>query len=95
MSITGAIVLFAVIWFLVFFIVLQIRPGSQAEEGSVVKGTPPGAPAEANIGRKARITTMITTPIWAVVCAVILSGAISIRDIDWMNRMGPETTTRP
>ena len=42
MSVTGGLVLFAVIWFITFFIALQIRPGSQAEDGHVVPGTPPG-----------------------------------------------------
>lgn len=91
MSITGGIVLFAVIWFLVFFIVLQIRPGSQAESGSVEPGTPPGAPADAQIGRKARIATMITVVIWAAIATILLTGAITLRDIDWFDRLGPET----
>ncbi len=40
MTITAAIVLFAVIWFLVFFCVLPFRFESQAEAGSVTPGTP-------------------------------------------------------
>ena len=52
MSITAIIVVFAVTWFMVFFIVLPIRFVSQAEAGSVVPGTPAGAPAEENVRRK-------------------------------------------
>ena len=40
MNITAAIVLFAMIWFMVFFIVLPQRFVSQEEAGSVVPGTP-------------------------------------------------------
>lgn len=90
MSITGAIVLFAVCWFMVFFIVLQVRVTTQADVGTIVPGTPAGAPAEEIVRRKAWITTLISTPIWAVICAVILWGGISVRDLDWTGVMGPE-----
>ena len=45
MTITAALVLFAIIWFMVFFCVLPLRFQSQAEAGSVVPGTPASAPA--------------------------------------------------
>lgn len=89
MSITAALVLFSVIWFLVFFVVLQLGSRSQADAGSVVPGTPAGAPAEEGVGRKARITTMFAAVIFAVVAGIILSGWISIRDLDVFERMGP------
>ena len=82
MSITGAIVLFAVTWFMVFFIVLPIRFVSQGDAGDVVPGTPKGAPATHVVARKAKITTLIALVVWAVIAGVILSGVVSIRDID-------------
>lgn len=82
MSITGAIVLFAVTWFMVFFIVLPIRFVSQGDAGEVVPGTPKGAPATHVVARKAKITTLIALVVWAVMAGVILSGVVSIRDID-------------
>jgi len=90
MSITGGIVLFASIWFLVFLIVLQIRPESQAEAGEVVPGTPRGAPANIQIARKAKQTTVIAAVVWGIIAAAILTGGITLRDIDWFDRMGPE-----
>jgi len=87
MNLTGGIVLFAVIWFMVFFVVLPIRFTSQDEAGEVVPGTPRSAPADAQIGRKARITTLIATPIWAVIAWVILSGAVTIQDLDFFHRL--------
>ncbi len=90
MTITGAIVLFAVTWFMVFFVVLALRFESQADAGLVVPGTPRSAPSTENVGRKARITTVVATVIWAVLVGVILSEVISIRDFDVMGRMPPE-----
>jgi predicted secreted protein len=92
MTITGAIVVYAVTWFMVFFIVLQVRFKSQADTGEVVPGTPRSAAAEENVGQSARITTIWATAIWAIICGIILSGWIGIRDFDVMGRMPPEET---
>lgn len=89
MGITSAIVLFAVVWFMTLFIVLPLRMETQGDAGDVVPGTHKSAPANVNIARKARITTYFAVPIWAVLATVILSGWISVRDIDVFDRMGP------
>lgn len=89
MTITAALVLFAVIWFMVFFIVLPIRFTSQADTGEVVPGTPKSAPADYLVAKKARITTLIAFVIWAVLAGIITSGVISIEDIDWFDRLAP------
>ncbi|MFN6924710.1 MULTISPECIES: DUF1467 family protein [Tabrizicola] len=88
MNITAAIVMYAVTWFMTFFVVLPIRTVSQAESRKVEPGTPPGAPAQEIVGRKAWLTTLIATPIWAVICGIILSGWITVADLDWFGRMG-------
>jgi predicted secreted protein len=88
MTITSAFVVYAVTWFMVFFIVLQVRTVSQRESGHVEPGTPPGAPADEVVGRKAKLTTLIATPIWAAICGVILSGWITLADLDMFGRMG-------
>lgn len=93
MSITGAMVLFSVIWFLVFFITLQLGQHTQGDAGSVVPGTPQSAPADVPIRRKAIITTIVALVIWAAVSGFIMSGWITIRDLDVFDRMGPETST--
>jgi predicted secreted protein len=87
MTITGAIVLFSVTWFMVFFCVLPLRFQSQGDAGVVVPGTPKSAPSSENVGKKARITTVVATVIWVLECSVILSGWITIRDIDFMGHM--------
>ena len=45
MSITGAIVLYAISWFMTLFCVLPFRTQSQDEANHITPGTPPGAPA--------------------------------------------------
>lgn len=87
MSITSAIVLFAVFWFMVLFVVLPIRIKTQGDVGNVVPGTHASSPEVMNLGRKFRITTIVASALWLVAFAVIMSGVISVHDIDWFNRM--------
>lgn len=87
MTITGAVVLYAIVWFLTLFVVMPLRTRTQEEENHVVPGTPPGAPAHEEVGRIAWITTLVATPVWAVIAAVILSGWIGIADLDFFGRL--------
>ena len=87
MGITSALVLFAVIWFLVFLVVIPIRLETQGDVGEVEPGTHAGAPANPNLKKKAWITTVIALVIWVIITAVILSGSLTISDIDFFNRM--------
>jgi predicted secreted protein len=87
MTITAAFVVYAVTWFLTFFVVIQTRTVTQSDIDRVEPGTPPGAPAEEVVGRLARVTTLWATLIWAVICGVILSGWITVADLDWFGRM--------
>lgn len=82
MTITGAIVLYSVTWFMVFFCILPLRFTSQDEAGEVVPGTPRSAPSDHLVGRKAKVTTLVATVVWAAICAVILWGGIGIDDLD-------------
>ena len=88
MSITAALVLFAVTWFMVFFCVLPLRFKSQADMGHVTPGTPASAPEDAMIGKKARITTLIAAVIFALLYLVINSGSITIDNMDVFHVMG-------
>ena len=88
MSIVSALVLLAVVWFMVLFVVLPIRLETQGDVGEKVEGTHAGSPATGfSMKRKIRITTFWAVPIWAVISAVILFGDITVRDIDMFNRM--------
>jgi predicted secreted protein len=89
MTITAALVLFAVIWFMVFFIVLPLRFTAQGDTGQVVPGTPRSAPADHMLRQKAWITTGIAAVLWAVIAGIIISGVVSLSDIDLFDRMRP------
>ena len=89
MGLTSGIVLYAVVWFMVFFVVLPIGLSTQGDEGEIVPGTHAGSPARFPLKRKLIQTTIWGTLIWAVIAAVILSGRISVRDFDFFDRMTP------
>lgn len=87
MNLTGGIILFAVIWFMLFLMILPVRMISQAQAGVVVPGTPASAPVEAHIAKKARITTVISLLLWAIIAGVLAFGGLTIHDIDWFHRL--------
>ena len=93
MGITSAIVLFAVIWFMLFLIILPLGLQTQSEAGEVVPGTHGSAPANVQIRAKARLTTIWAIGLWIVIAGTILSGLITVRDLDGFNRMAtPEVS---
>ena len=89
MAITSALVLFAVIWFMLLLMALPMRMRSQEEDGERVPGTPASAPVNPMIGKKMIWVTVITVVLWVPLVAFIMSGVVSIHDIDFYNRMGP------
>lgn len=81
MSITSAIVLFAVLWFLCMLLVLPFGVRSQEEAGDVTPGTPSGAPEKPMIGKKMRWATIGAAIGWLVVYGVIEGRVITQEDI--------------
>lgn len=90
MGITSAIVLYAVIWWLTLLCVVPIKLRTQADVGKVTPGTQSGAPEVHNLKPKLWITTGISTLLFAIAAGLILSGWISVRDLDLFHRMGPD-----
>lgn len=82
MNLTGAIVLYAVLWFLTLFVLLPFGEKSQAEAGEIVPGTPAGAPSNPQLKRKAIWATIIAAVLWAVIAWVILGGVVTRADIE-------------
>lgn len=80
MAITSAIVLYAVTWFMVMFITLPLRRRTQGDEGEIVPGTPAGAPVNFSVKRTMLIVTAVAFVVWGILCAVILSGVIDVRN---------------
>jgi len=81
MAPTSAIVLYAVVWFMVMFVTLPLRRRTQGDERDIVPGTPPGAPVNFSVKRTMLIVTLIAFVIWSVIVAVIVSGVWSVRDL--------------
>lgn len=91
MGITSGIVLFAVIWFMTFLCVIPIRLTTQGDIGEIVPGTHAGSPEEHNLKKKAWITTGISFVLWCIIATIILTGTITVQDLDWFHRMGRGT----
>lgn len=83
MTIGAALVLFAVVWFMVLFVILPLRLTSQEESGEVVPGTPSSAPTDPMLGKKALWTTGVSVVIWGILVAIIVSGAIPLDTFDF------------
>lgn len=89
MNVVSAIVLFAVIWFMVLFVVLPLRLKTQGDVGERLEGTHAGSPATGfSMKRKVRVTTLVALVVWAIIASVILWGGITVEDIDFLDRMG-------
>lgn len=87
MNIMSSIVVFLVLWFLCLLVALPIGLKTQADVGEVVPGTPSSAPAEAMLGRKIAIVTVISVLLWALIYWIVAHSGLSIRDIDVWGRM--------
>ncbi len=88
MGITSGLVLFAVIWSMVFLIALPIRVQTQGDLDNVVPGTHAGSPEHHHLKKKALWTTLIALIIWAITATIILSGWITVDDIESLFRAG-------
>lgn len=76
MSLTLGIALYLVIWWTLLFAVLPFAGRTQAEVGSIVPGTPEGAPAKPNLLRLFLITTVLSAAVFAFVYYALISGWI-------------------
>ncbi|WP_299031175.1 DUF1467 family protein [uncultured Sulfitobacter sp.] len=86
----SAAVLYAVVWFMLFLIILPIRVQTQGDLKDVVPGTHAGAPEHHHLGKKALWCTGLSFLIWGAFVAIILSGVISVDNLeDWVGRGAP------
>ncbi len=95
MTITAALVMYSVTWFMVFFCVLPLRFRSQAQSGTIEPGTPASAPADAMIKKKAQVTTAVAAVIFVVLYVVITSGRFGIDDLDVFGVMSRVPPAQP
>ncbi len=71
MTITSAIVLLSVYWFIILFIVLPINITTQNDERNIIEGTAPSSPVNPNLKRKFSITTVVSVILWIPTCLAI------------------------
>ena len=71
MTITSAIVLLSVYWFIILFIILPINITTQNDERNIIEGTAPSSPVNPNLKRKFSITTIVSVILWIPTCLAI------------------------
>ena len=71
MTITSAIVLLSVYWFIILFIILPINVTTQNDERNIIEGTAPSSPVNPNLKRKFSITTIVSIILWIPTCLAI------------------------
>lgn len=75
-GLVNGLVVFLIMWWLVLFTTLPIGVTSQHEEGDIVAGSEPGAPAAPNLAQKAWWTTIATSILWLIYFAITESGVL-------------------
>ena len=81
MSLTGSIVIYVILWWLILFTVLPRDINSQKDKGYIVQGTDPGAPSNPNIVKKLIITTVITSILFAIIYFLNYFDILNVRRI--------------
>ena len=81
MGITGSIIVYVMIWWIVFFSVLPI--GIQSNKDifkDSIEGNDPGAPKNPKIGKKFLITTIITSILFIMIYYLVNNGFFNLRN---------------
>ena len=81
MGITGSIIIYVIIWWIVFFSVLPfgIQSNKEAFRDSL-EGSDPGAPKNPKIAKKFLITTIITSILFVVIYYMTNIGFLNLRN---------------
>lgn len=77
-SVSTALAIYFVLWWVVLFAVLPFGVRSQMENGEKIAGTDPGAPSAARMGRKLLWTTVISAVIFAAGMWAFRAGYLNI-----------------
>ena len=82
MGITGSIIIYVMIWWIVFFSVLPIGIQSNNEIfKDTIEGSDPGAPKNPKIAKKFLITTIITSILFVVIYYMANNGFLNLRNL--------------
>ena len=81
MGITGSIIVYVLIWWIVFFSLLPVGIQSKKEKFiEKIEGIDPGAPNNPKIAKKYLITTIITSIIFIVIYYLVESNLLNLRE---------------
>ena len=81
MGITGSIIVYVMIWWIIFFSVLPVGIQSNKEKfREKIEGADPGAPKNPKIGKKFFITTLITSIIFIVIYYLVEFNLLNLRE---------------
>jgi len=81
MGITGSIIVYVMIWWIVFFSILPIGIQSKKEKfRDTVEGVDPGAPNNPKIAKKFLITTIITSIIFIMIYYLVNNNFLNLRN---------------
>ena len=81
MGLTGSIIVYVIIWWIVFFSVLPVGIQSNKEVfKEKIGGMDPGAPKNPKIVKKFLITTLITSIIFAVIYYLVEIDLLNLRE---------------
>jgi len=81
MGITGSIIVYVMIWWIIFFSILPVGIQSNKETfKDTIEGSDPGAPKNPKIGKKFLITTIITSILFIVIYYVVNNGFFNLRN---------------
>ena len=81
MGITGSIIVYVLIWWIIFFSVLPVGIQSNKEKfKEKIEGVDPGAPINPKIGKKFLVTTLITSIIFIVIYYLVEINLLNLRE---------------
>ena len=82
MGLTGSIIIYVMIWWIVFFSILPvgIQSNNEAFKESL-EGNDPGAPKNPNIAKKFLITTIITSILFIVIYYLVNNDFLNLRNL--------------
>ena len=81
MGITGSIIVYVLIWWMIFFSILPVGIQSNKEKfRERIGGVDPGAPKNPKMGKKFLITTIITSVIFIVIYYLVEFNLLNLRE---------------
>ena len=82
MSVTTALAIYFILWWLTLFAVLPWGVRSQHESGEIIPGTEPGAPTLPRIAAKLVWTTIVASILFALLYVAYVNRLITFEDLD-------------